>query len=444
MQEIATHGGRPGTGWRDLAAVALVTITLAGTAHNMLVSGRADTASLHPLSALGYATLALGYRSGAARGTTGRIIALVHSAIILVSLQRLCETFLPAWPTALNAQVLLDTKEALGFHGSFSVETAFALVLLHGALLAQRLDTRISLALTVATWGAATMLLLQTLVGLGHWQPDFSDFSLACTLVATAIQTWLLREMPLLRPVFSRRNHGRIVRRLLLGALLIPWLSGYVYFNLTQIDAGNHYALEVVFGVIGWSMMALVLFTGNLIEKAADAMSFAAEHDFLTGIKNRNGMSRAVTRGSHGAGVVMFDIDNFKKLNDRFGHEAGDHALQAVADCIKPLLRKSDLMARWGGEEFLVVADCADETDLAELAERLRARIEAKVGPSLAPLHHKVTASFGASIMEPGETGLDPVIERADAALYRAKSLGRNRVCAWSQLRGATGQTCAV
>ncbi|SFM39806.1 GGDEF domain-containing protein [Thermodesulforhabdus norvegica] len=121
--------------------------------------------------------------------------------------------------------------------------------------------------------------------------------------------------------------------------------------------------------------------------------------------------------------VVMFDIDHFKSINDLFGHEAGDMVLQVLVKTVKDRIRKTDLLARWGGEEFVLLLPATPVDNAIVLAEDLRQRIE-RLGV------HKVrefTVSFGATEYRPGDTP-DSIISRADEALYAAKREGRNRV----------------
>lgn len=145
--------------------------------------------------------------------------------------------------------------------------------------------------------------------------------------------------------------------------------------------------------------------------------------DTLTGIPNRRAaLARAkeVRRRGHVTSVALFDIDHFKQVNDTFGHAKGDEVLRAVAGTLAQQARGSDLVARWGGEEFVAIAgaDLAGATAFCERAREAVARLEiAGVG--------RVTISAGVSIVT-GE--FDEALERADGALYRAKANGRNRV----------------
>jgi diguanylate cyclase (GGDEF)-like protein len=123
------------------------------------------------------------------------------------------------------------------------------------------------------------------------------------------------------------------------------------------------------------------------------------------------------------AGVIMFDMDRFKAINDTHGHPVGDRVLQRVAQRCQELLRKNECLARWGGEEFLVVVPDVDATALHALAERLRKSVDEL---SIEPVS-LVSASVGITLVLDGDT-TDTLLQRVDQALYRAKKLGGNVV----------------
>ncbi|HVR69405.1 MAG TPA: sensor domain-containing diguanylate cyclase [Vicinamibacteria bacterium] len=165
-----------------------------------------------------------------------------------------------------------------------------------------------------------------------------------------------------------------------------------------------------------------------------------AEHDALTGLYNRRAfddhLARAVAREDRQGGrfaLLMLDIDHFKKLNDTYGHPAGDAALAGVARLLERLLRKGDLAARYGGEEFAAILPGSDEKGALGMAERVRQALESErlvfEGARLA-----LTASFGAAVWPADGREAAALVGAADRALYAAKQAGRNRVTAASQL----------
>lgn len=152
--------------------------------------------------------------------------------------------------------------------------------------------------------------------------------------------------------------------------------------------------------------------------------------DALTGIGNRLGLlgrlqelASSARRFQHAMSVLMLDLDHFKAVNDRHGHPVGDAVLKGFAAVLRDNVRGSDIVGRWGGEEFLVIAPHVGLDSAAQLAEKLRLAV-AQV-PFAAGV--RVTASIGVAEFVPGEE-VDELITRVDEALYAAKRAGRNRV----------------
>jgi diguanylate cyclase (GGDEF)-like protein/PAS domain S-box-containing protein len=127
-------------------------------------------------------------------------------------------------------------------------------------------------------------------------------------------------------------------------------------------------------------------------------------------------------------GVIMMDIDHFKEVNDRYGHDSGDEALKMVARTLLLSSRSSDLVGRWGGEEFIAVITNTNMQKVHAIAERCRSLVE-QSGLPLEETTLSVTISVGATMAAPGEN-LESVVKRADKLLYESKVAGRNRVTA--------------
>ena len=155
--------------------------------------------------------------------------------------------------------------------------------------------------------------------------------------------------------------------------------------------------------------------------------------DPLTGLYNQRYLMRHL-RGllaagqPNGLGLLMLDVDHFKLVNDRFGHAAGDRALRAIAEALRGRTRVFDSIARYGGEEFVVVMPGASELDAVTAAERLRADIEALAFHPSDGATHQLTVSIGVAFTAGPEAAAETLLQIADAAMYRAKNAGRNRV----------------
>lgn len=164
-----------------------------------------------------------------------------------------------------------------------------------------------------------------------------------------------------------------------------------------------------------------------LLDARGRQLETKAQTDPLTGALNRNGLEQGIREAlSDRQGplsLILLDIDHFKRINDMRGHNAGDRVLSALAQRVQERIRDSDRLARWGGEEFVLLCRGSDLRQAAGLAEKLRGLIEAE--PFECDL--TVTASFGVATLQPDQT-LEQLFNAADEALYRAKRSGRNRV----------------
>ena len=160
-----------------------------------------------------------------------------------------------------------------------------------------------------------------------------------------------------------------------------------------------------------------------------------ARTDELTGVRNRRGLRSALTREFRRAeryggalSVMVFDVDRFKQVNDDFGHAVGDSVLAAVAQALKRGVREVDVVGRVGGEEFVVVAPETPARDALAVAERLRRAVGERVATTPHGSAVRVTVSCGvATLSDVHARSPDELLGYADAALYRAKALGRDR-----------------
>jgi diguanylate cyclase (GGDEF)-like protein len=180
-------------------------------------------------------------------------------------------------------------------------------------------------------------------------------------------------------------------------------------------------------------LVILVLFVGGAMNLAQlrlvmgrvlSRLTMQAHSDSLTGAANRRGLLQALTeaqRSAAGYALLMVDVDHFKAINDRFGHAEGDRVLKRVAQTLREGVRAGDVVARWGGEEFCLLLPGMGVADAQAWSERIALQIASSGEP-------RVTISVGVAHVQDGVEATDAVIQRADAALYLAKSAGRNRV----------------
>ena len=181
---------------------------------------------------------------------------------------------------------------------------------------------------------------------------------------------------------------------------------------------------------------AIAQLFGALLSRAARHAELArsANQDALTGLPNRRALDilgatlRRPTPAQQPVAVLMIDVDHFKRVNDQCGHAAGDAALRHVAEVLRGGLRASDVLVRWGGEEFAALLPGVDDASAAGIADKLRQRVAAApiAGPD-GPRTLTLTVSIGMAQLGV-EEDLVAALGRADAALYRAKHSGRDRV----------------
>lgn len=167
------------------------------------------------------------------------------------------------------------------------------------------------------------------------------------------------------------------------------------------------------------------------VRNERDNLRRDSQTDPLTGLLNRRSLQAEVTsrcQAKERFGVLFMDLDHFKSVNDRYGHEMGDRVLVAVASVLKTGLRPGDVVGRYGGEEFVGVVAGAGPESARVVAERLRQAVESMLPPKSGPA--KLTLSIGTTVFDPRQSDerSEELLHRADMALYAAKRGGRNRV----------------
>jgi diguanylate cyclase (GGDEF)-like protein len=301
-------------------------------------------------------------------------------------------------------------------------------------------------AFAVRIWGAAIIVLtglFQKLPGRMHWMPSMAKVRLITAVVTAALAAAMLD-----------RGYGFGIAGFAVVLLTGPYIA-IDSRDLLRLNAISVAALGVVLPlaplgrleVIGtivfvWLAVAISSLLGRVLE-SSNRRAFALERelrrdartDALTGLANRRAMEergplelRRAQRTADPVSVIMCDLDHFKNINDRYGHEAGDAVLRTIAGVLRGALRDTDALGRWGGEEFIAVLTDTDTRAAAEVAERMRIAVYATEFGRPA---EGVTISLGVSTVHTvadAATAWDALIKEADLFLYEAKKAGRNRV----------------
>jgi diguanylate cyclase (GGDEF)-like protein len=285
---------------------------------------------------------------------------------------------------------------------------------------------------------------LQRFTATVAWAPTIAKvrFSTAVLAVAGAnavIQNGYVLGLPGLVAVFlgapyivlDKRDYFLTTLLPLTGVAAVMYATGVDRFAV--INAAFFLTLTIVVGL----MLARVFEATNRRAFAAEqALMQEARTDSLTRLANRRSAEEHVvaelrrqSRSRRPTALILCDIDHFKRINDDRGHDAGDRTIRAVGERLEGVVRSADRLARWGGEEFLVVLPETTETDAAVLAERMRAAVEDLTIAGVPGWGVTLSAGVAATVADgPESEAFERLLKAADAALYRAKSAGRNRV----------------
>lgn len=317
-----------------------------------------------------------------------------------------------------------------------------------------------SAGLAMALVGARAFTLLAVYLALrSGWSQRFRDPSLALVQIVIAL-LWIGILYALTGPMHTA----------MLPLLVLSMASAFVNLDVRQARFITWFAILLMTVVMAlataldpevyvpkvqfclWGLMACTLPTGLLnsmqlkrlkqrlktqreeLKVALTRLHDLATHDELTGLSNRAHVSELLAQyverhrdGGEPFSIALLDLDFFKRVNDTHGHGVGDEVLKAFAEAVRQTLRESDVPARWGGEEFLILLPQTGAENARVVLERLRERFTTQQVSASVP---SLRASFSAGLASPspGDT-LAVMVERADQALYAAKTAGRNRCC---------------
>ena len=222
-----------------------------------------------------------------------------------------------------------------------------------------------------------------------------------------------------------------------LNVRFIPELNWYLFVDKREDSALGEIRQSLYLNLLICLLVTLIVLVllNQVIKRLQDKIQAQATLDSLTELPNRRGFDLLAIQAMHEARrepkpltALLLDLDRFKVLNDTYGHLAGDQVLNGFAQDLKSCLRHSDIVCRWGGEEFIVLLKDTDGQTGLIIAEKIRRYVEQQSYTYNGQIL-RVTVSIGLTTLQPDDT-LHTLLSRADHAMYRAKQSGRNRTCA--------------
>ena len=349
----------------------------------------------------------------------------------------------------------------------FLLNLGYASVFLFGGIAAQTPQlaqwingiawTHIVMALCMATLGPAIYLVSRQKAPSPALSLALQDiFTVVCLCFGIALSTidqWatpsttLFAMTSLISALMSLRRPRVTFPLYVLAYILYFWALGLTQHDASLLAIGRSHGfaatgISLVVSVLAWRQFftathlrwELADANARLAQKQED-LEFQATHDTLTGLCNRREFLRLTKaelvrarRYPADTSLIMVDLDHFKKINDSYGHPVGDEVLKQTAKLLSKRVRAQDLVARLGGEEFVILLRETPKNGALELAEALRTSLN-KSPMTINDLELSISASFGISSLPKGHSGsVDELYSAADKALYLAKSAGRNRV----------------
>ncbi|MEN8727878.1 MAG: GGDEF domain-containing protein [Sulfurovum sp.] len=230
----------------------------------------------------------------------------------------------------------------------------------------------------------------------------------------------------------------------LASILIIITVNFFIDLQLSQIAINSSVLGLVIGSFLSYTYTNKITNYENSLKQQNSSLSVLASTDYLTGIMNRRMFNEISERyfhtgqkGNLNLTLLLLDLDHFKNINDTYGHQVGDQLLVSFVNTIEKFLRKSDIFARIGGEEFAILLSGVERKDAFNLAEKIRHEVENMTIQSEGK-NIFVRTSIGITQADKTDDSFDDVFTRADFALYKAKKAGRNRTCCAPSSKDAT------
>ncbi|WP_084153939.1 GGDEF domain-containing protein [Simplicispira psychrophila] len=320
-----------------------------------------------------------------------------------------------------------------------------------------RIDWTLWWTLATGTGFIATLVLIRSGCTRRLHDPALTQLQIRYALVCNAFAYFLLGPargiaLIVLSLILMFGVFGTSPRQMMVNIVFALLVFGLALMNvLARQEPGYVPELELAYAGMVLLLLAVSAFVSVRLHAIRQRLSrqkqdlthalqrihHLAEHDDLTGLVNRRRMAQlmetALQRTAPSLLLALLDIDHFKRINDTHGHAVGDQVLCAFARAVQGSLRSSDVVARWGGEEFVLMLRDTDSADAAQLLERVRNAVAALTVPAPGELI-RLTVSIGWAAQSSGTTpaeAIENTLERADQALYHAKAQGRNQIVSY-------------
>ncbi len=395
----------------------------------------------HPLTFLAAACIAgglAGYRPLRSTHPGDTALPLLALSIAVV---RIAEA-LVAYPEQPLSDLFLPVEYTEGLGTQMGLNTAATVLFLSLGILLRRSHQTWGFALA----GAAPFVPIVSVFGYLYGQSGFhgamSPLSALIFLVLSIASLSCYAHQRKVRVLLRGDAFGFLARAQILAIVIFFGAGGAV---LTRVGPGAaHPDVAIFVTATIWFLTAMVVLASQAYESAdirrrlvERRLAVESMTDPLTGLTNRRAaesvgrmLFEQSTRTGESLAVLLIDLDRFKRVNDRYGHPEGDAVLRRMAGVLEGRLRKSDIVTRWGGEEFMVILPGAGEREARNVAEELRQRIAGNLTAGRGVRTMYVTASIGYAARGKDDDDLGRLVARADAALYAAKHGGRNQVAA--------------
>ncbi len=430
----------------------VVSFTGADLLGGSLANGGANGGATHPLTGLCLIALA-----GCVLRTNRFALSSAMRIGVLAAILSVCIARLMDWSLSRTTGSVSGSLfgPAAGFGGEFSVQAAIILAAFAAAALVRQGNGRLGSAFLVIGIGTVFTVLLGIGFGVTFYGGSIGGFALLSMGCASLAMVSVYINRPFVRAAFLLGDVGSQTRVMATAAIVIPLAAGIMLANLRV--TGGLVALEVaMIAFITVSMLVILMTTSARHEgtvaarrRAEREIAMQSRTDTATGVLNRFGMTEVVEGAwvefkSAGAyfGLILIDLDYFRRLDATFGHDDAEAVLSRVVQTVQPQLRASDALGRWGADEFLVLLKIKDHANVGIVADRIRTALADARNPFCAGLTMEPTAinaPFGISTMNDSDGAPTDAITRANDTLHLAKMAGEMLKDAQKANVGVTG-----